>query len=64
MIDNNGDRKALCHSSPLCFSQHSVCPPEYWTSYWEKDAPLVTIKDTKAKNGSQKLYINYFATVL
>lgn len=63
-IDNNGDRKALCHISPLCFSHHSVCPPKYWPSSWEEDAPLVMVKDIKAKNESQKLHISNFATVL
>lgn len=61
VIDNSGDRKALCCIAPLCFSLHSVCPHKYRTSSWEKDAPLVMIKGIKAKNESQKLHINDFA---
>lgn len=64
VTDNKGDRKALCHISPLCFSLQSVCPPKYWTSSWEEDALLVMVKDIKVKNESQKPRINDFATIL
>lgn len=61
MIDNSGDRKALCCISPLCFSLHSVCPTKYRTSSWEKNTLLVMVKGIKEKNESQKLLINHFA---